>query len=130
MTNAQVRNADYSLNDNNQDLMELLEWLDYKYEAHLKQADLINYEKITFSSESKKSEFSMEIESLKILSSDHRNVIDSLSEKIVALDKMIALMESLESQGTAQRMEVEEVLESIQFKIQKMSSNQLIAETC
>lgn len=110
--------------------MELLEWLDYKYEAHLKRVELVTLEEKTLSSRTKKTEFTMEIESLKILMSDHRNVVDSLSKKITALDKMIALMESLESKGTAQRLDVEEVLESIQFKIQKMNSNQLIAETC
>ena len=123
-----MRSADYSKNDTNQDLMELLEWLDYKYEAYLKQVDLLKYKKMSLSSENEKRTVGSELESYKLLLNDHKGVIDSLKYKMTVLDKAIVLMEKLEAEDTNKRHKVEEILEDVQFNIQKMSSNQIVAE--
>lgn len=123
-----MRSSNYSANDTNQDLMELLEWMDYKYEAYLRQVNLLKHEQMNISYNNKNDIFNVEVEALKTLAFDHKKILESLGGKIHDLNKMIALMEKLQSKDSDQREILEEDYETSQFKIQKLEVNNVLTE--
>ena len=108
--------------------MELLEWMEYKYQTYLCEVNLIKHEKMNLPIGRSNPAANAENESLKTLASDHQSIIDSLSMKIKQLDSVKELLETLENKGKNDRHKIEDDLEDIQFAIQKTEMNKMIEE--
>ena len=79
---SEIRSADYSVLDQNQDLMELLEWLDYKHEGYLA---FRNYREV----KEKKipARYLSQPEELSQISGEHLKVIQSTNQMISYLQR-------------------------------------------
>ena len=119
-----ARRLDYTTNKNNQDLMELLEWLDYKYEAYLYELTLRKHLEISNSLMANKHYQKDESEGLKILASDHQILIHSLHQKVDTITKIIGIMRAAEEKGADQRADTEEDFDKAQFKVEKIQANE------
>lgn len=121
-----VRGYNYEDNKSNSDLMELLEWLDYKNEAYLQELTLKKHLEISRTLMANKHYQKDETDGLKVLASEHQILIHSLNRKIETLKRLVAVMSSAEGKGKEGRNDTEEAFESAQFKVEKVGSNETI----
>ena len=105
--------------------MELLEWMDLKYEAYLSQVELLKHEKIHMRGFEKEEE---KMKGLRMMMSDQQTVMDSLKKKIEQLKQIEEILGRIEERTGDQRQEVEKDVEEIQVDLQKLQINRLVSE--
>jgi len=104
--------------------MELLEWLDLKYEAYLCHVNLLKHEQVNIG---KASVNMAEINSLRLVVSDHQMMIDSMDKKMDQLSQIEQILERIEERTGPQRMETERDVEEIQHGLQKLKCDKIVS---
>ena len=107
----------------NQDLMELLEWLDLKYEAYLCRVNMFKHNEIQLGQKGDSDE-----EAVKLIQSDHEMMIDLMEKKIEQLSKIEEILERVENRSGPQRVEIEKDVKEIQNDLQKLNYGKVISE--
>lgn len=118
-----MRNREYRLNDANQDLMELLEWLDLKYEAYLCQVNMQKHEQVRLGGEEDTSE-----DAIRLIQSDHEMMILMTEKKIDQLSKIEEILESIESRTGSERKVVDQEVRQIEDNMKNMKFDKVLSE--
>lgn len=118
-----MRNREYLLNDTNQDLMELLEWLDLKYEAYLCQVNMQKHEQVRLGGEEDTSE-----DAVRLIQSDHEMMIQMTEKKIEQLSKIEEILESIESRTGSERKVVDQEVRQIEDNMKNMKFDKVLSE--
>ena len=105
--------------------MELLEWLDLKYEGYLSEINLLKHEKVKIGVANLDTE---ELKALRLIGSDHQMMMDSLGDKIEQLNQIEEMLEKIEDRTGTRRMEVEQDVEEIQIDLQRLKINKIVSE--
>jgi hypothetical protein len=104
--------------------MELMEWMDLKYEAYLSRAQLLKHEQTNIG---KYGELDAQVSGLKVLVSDQQMVVDSLKEKLSQLETIEEILENVQRKTGDERRENERHVEEVQMDLSKLKINQYIS---
>ena len=105
--------------------MELMEWVDLKYEEYLCQVNLIKHENVEIGESNIDNE---EFEAMRLISGDHQMLMDSLGKKIEQLKEIEEVLGRVEARTGNQRKEVERDVEEIQVDLQRLQINKIVSE--
>ena len=105
--------------------MEIMEWLDLKYEAYLCQVNLIKHEQVNIGKSSSDTE---EVKALKLMASDHEMMMNSLDKKINELLRIEEILRRIEQRTGSQRKKIEMDVEEIQNDLQRLKYDKVISE--
>lgn len=105
--------------------MELMEWMDLKYEAYLSRIQMMKHQQINIG---KYSEEDAKISGLRTLVSDQQMVVDSLKKKLGQLNAIEEILERVERRTGEERMEIERDVEEVQLNLSNLKINKYVSE--